>query len=137
MYAWPWRICSPSFASPTTIGDNESILWAKEAVNASGTIDTSFEQGVTLVVGGSGTGGGLVTIINGVGTSTVSDNVAETIPLTVGNTTVNVHYIQVLTQPLGNAALDDVYGVLGVDVLDQLKAYTFDYRTMRFGVRPE
>jgi hypothetical protein len=62
---------------------------------------------------------------------------AETIPLTVGNTTVNLHYVQVLTQPLGNAGLDDVYGVLGVDLLDQLKAYTFDYRTMRFSVRAE
>lgn len=62
---------------------------------------------------------------------------AETIPLTVGRTTVKVHYIQVLTEPLGNAALDDVYGVLGVDALDQLKSYTFDYRTMRFSVRPE
>jgi hypothetical protein len=62
---------------------------------------------------------------------------AETIPLTVGPTTVNVHYVQVLTQPVGTAALDDVYGVLGVDVLDQLKAYTFDYRTMRFGVSAE
>ena len=62
---------------------------------------------------------------------------AETIPLTVGPTTVNIHYVQVLTQPVGSAALDDVYGVLGVDVLDQLNAYTFDYRTMRFGVRPE
>jgi hypothetical protein len=35
------------------------------------------------------------------------------------------------------AALDDVYRALGVDSLDQLKAYTFDYRTMRFGVRAE
>jgi hypothetical protein len=48
-----------------------------------------------------------------------------------------VHYIQVLTQPLGSAALDDVYGVLGVDALDQLRSYTFDYRTMRFSVKPE
>ena len=63
--------------------------------------------------------------------------VAETIPLAVGPTAVNVHYIQVLTQPLGSAALDDVYGVLGLDVLDQLRAYTFDYRTMRFSVKPE
>jgi hypothetical protein len=63
--------------------------------------------------------------------------VAETIPLTVGRTTINLHYVQVLTQPLGNAALDDVYGVLGVDALDQLGSYTFDYRTMRFAVRPE
>jgi hypothetical protein len=58
--------------------------------------------------------------------------VAETIPLDVGGTTVHAHYVQVLTQPLGSAALDDVYGVLGIDVLDQLRSYTFDYRTMRF-----
>jgi hypothetical protein len=52
-----------------------------EAVNASGTIDASFEQGVTLTVGGAGIGGGLVTIVNGVGTSTVNDNTAQTIVL--------------------------------------------------------
>jgi predicted aspartyl protease len=63
--------------------------------------------------------------------------VAETVPLTVGPTTVPAHYIQVITEPIGLAALDDVYGVLGMDFLDQLKAYTFDYRTMRFGVRTE
>jgi hypothetical protein len=62
---------------------------------------------------------------------------AETVPLTVGPNTVHINYIQVLTQPLGSAALDDVYGVLGVDALDQLRAYTFDYRTMRFSVKPE
>jgi hypothetical protein len=62
---------------------------------------------------------------------------AETIPLTIGPTEVDAHYIQVLTQPAGSAALDDVYGVLGMDLLDQLKSYTFDYRTMRFGVRTE
>ena len=58
--------------------------------------------------------------------------VAETVPLGVGNATVELHYIRVLTQPLGSSALDDVYGVLGVDALGQLKSYTFDYRTMRF-----
>ncbi|KAA6460993.1 hypothetical protein DYQ86_12020 [Acidobacteria bacterium AB60] len=62
---------------------------------------------------------------------------AETTPLEVGGTTVHAHYIEVLTQPLGDAALDDVYGVLGVDVLDQFRRYTFDYRTMRFSVAPE
>ena len=40
-------------------------------------------------------------------------------------------------EPVGLAALDDLYGVLGIDFLDQLKAYTFDYRTMRFGVRTD
>jgi hypothetical protein len=63
--------------------------------------------------------------------------VAETVPLTVGPTTVLAHFVQVITEPIGLAALDDVYGVLGMDFLDQLKAYTFDYRTMRFGVRTE
>lgn len=62
---------------------------------------------------------------------------AETVPLTVGPITNHIHYVEVLTQPLGSAALDDVYGVLGVDALDQLKAYTFDYRTMRFSLQPE
>ena len=63
--------------------------------------------------------------------------VAETVALPVGVNTVHVHYVQVLTQPLGSTVLDDVYGILGVDALDQLKAYTFNYRTMRFSVRPE
>lgn len=62
---------------------------------------------------------------------------AETIPLTIGPAEVQAHYIQVITQPIGLEALDDVYGVLGMDFLDQLKSYTFDYRTMRFGVRTQ
>ena len=60
--------------------------------------------------------------------------VAETVPLTVGDTVVKLHFMRVLTQPLGSAALDDVYGILGVDALEQLGSYTFDYRTMRFSV---
>jgi len=63
--------------------------------------------------------------------------VAETVPLEVGANTVHVHFVLVFTQPFRQSALDDLYGVLGVDALDQLKAYTFDYRTMRFSVRPE
>jgi hypothetical protein len=58
---------------------------------------------------------------------------AETVPLVVGDTAVDFHLMRVFTQPLGSAALDDVYGVFGIDALDQLKSYTFDYRTMRFG----
>jgi hypothetical protein len=60
---------------------------------------------------------------------------AETVPLTVGTTTVQFHFMPVLTQPIGAAVLDDVYGVLGVDALDQLGSYTFDYKTMRFSIR--
>ena len=36
---------------------------------------------------------------------------AETLPLRFGSAKVDVHFIQVLTQPVGSAALDDVYGV--------------------------
>jgi predicted aspartyl protease len=60
---------------------------------------------------------------------------AETLPLLVGGTRVDAHFLQVLIAPLGQAAIDDVYGVLGVDWLDQLGSYTFDYRTMRFRVK--
>ena len=60
---------------------------------------------------------------------------AETVPLAVGKTTIQFHFMPVLTQPLGSAALDDVYGVLGVDALDQFGSYTFDYRTMQFSIR--
>jgi hypothetical protein len=65
----------------------------------------------------------------------VPSYIAETEPLAVGKTTIQFHFMPVLTQPMGSAALDDVYGVLGVDALDQLGSYTFDYRTMRFSIR--
>ncbi len=59
---------------------------------------------------------------------------AETLRLRFGSAKVDVHFVEVLTQPVGSAALDDVYGVLGVDALDQLRSYTFDYENMRFKV---
>ena len=73
------RFIFANVSSGAVVGDG--VTFNIEAVNASGTIDTTFEQGVTLTVGGSGNGGGLVTIINGVGTSTVSDNIAEAVTL--------------------------------------------------------
>jgi hypothetical protein len=60
---------------------------------------------------------------------------AETVNLAFGPTVVSVHYIPVLTQPVGDAALDDVYGVLGLDALDQLQSYTFDFKAMTLSVR--
>jgi hypothetical protein len=63
--------------------------------------------------------------------------VAETLPLSFGSTTIHVHFIQVLTKPLGTTVFDDINGVLGMDALDQLHSYTFDYKTMRFSVGPE
>ncbi len=63
--------------------------------------------------------------------------VAESATVMVGTTPATFHFIQVLTEPLGNGALDDTYGTLGMDALDELKSYTFDYRTMRFAIRNE
>jgi hypothetical protein len=63
--------------------------------------------------------------------------VAEDVPLAVGNTVVDLHEMRVLTQPLGSAARADVYGLLGIDALDQFESYTFDYRTMRFSAVAE
>jgi len=60
---------------------------------------------------------------------------ATTVPLKIGGAKIDLHYIPVLTQPLGSAARDDVYGVIGIDALDQFESYTFDYRTMRFSAR--
>jgi hypothetical protein len=75
--------------------------------------------------------------IPGMDTGPGSAYIAETVPLAVGDTSINLHYIPVLTQPFGSAARDDVYGVIGIDALDQLKSYTFDYRTMRFSATGE
>jgi len=75
--------------------------------------------------------------IPGMDTGPGSAYVAEVVPLAVGDTSVNLHYIPVLTQPFGSTARDDVYGVIGIDALNQLKSYTFDYRTMRFSATAE
>lgn len=66
---------------PSTAAAGSNATFNIEAVDASGTIDTTFEQGVTLTVGGSGSGGGTVVIVNGIGTSTVSDDVSQTVTL--------------------------------------------------------
>jgi len=63
--------------------------------------------------------------------------IADAVHLTIGDTPVSFQYLQVLTQPLDAAAIDDTYGTLGMEALDELKSYTFDYRTMRFGVKTE
>jgi hypothetical protein len=63
--------------------------------------------------------------------------VANSVTFSIGDTPVTLHYLQVLTQPLNAAAVDDTYGTLGIDALDEFRSYTFDYKTMRFGVKTE
>jgi hypothetical protein len=75
--------------------------------------------------------------IPGMDSGAGSAYIAESVPFAVGDATIDLHYIPVLTRPLSSAVRDDVYGVLGIDALDQLKSYTFDYRTMRFSATDE
>jgi Aspartyl protease len=63
--------------------------------------------------------------------------IAENLTLYAGDAPLTLHYVQILTEPLDAAAIDDTYGTLGMDALEELKSYTFDYRTMRFGVKNE
>ena len=63
--------------------------------------------------------------------------VAENVALAIGDTAIELHNVPVLVKPLGSAARDDVYGVIGIDGLDQFTSYTFDYRTMRFNASEE
>jgi Aspartyl protease len=63
--------------------------------------------------------------------------VANSVTFSIGDTPVTLHYLQVLTQPLNAAAVDDTYGTLGIDALDEFRSYTFDYKTMRFGAKTE
>ncbi|MCX6738761.1 MAG: YDG domain-containing protein [Candidatus Parcubacteria bacterium] len=53
------------------------------AEDANGNVDANYNHNVTLVTSGSATGGGVVTMVNGVGTMTIRDAVAETITLSL------------------------------------------------------
>src|SRR3989344_4420673 len=57
-----------------------------EAQKSNNQVDTSYQNDVTLVVSGSATGGGLVNIVNGVGTAQVNDSTAETVTLSLSDT---------------------------------------------------
>lgn len=57
-----------------------------QAQDISGSVVNTYQQDVTLVTSGSATGGGLVNIINGVGTTTISNDVIETVNLSLQDT---------------------------------------------------
>ena len=71
---------------PTNGTVDAPITVTIEAQNNAGTVAATYQQDVTLLKSGSATGGGLVNIINGVGTTTVSDMVAETVHLSLSDT---------------------------------------------------
>lgn len=63
------------------VGNNATITVRAE--DGSGNVDTTYQNDVTLVASGSATGEGLVDIVDGVGTITVSDNIPETVILSL------------------------------------------------------
>lgn len=75
---------------PATATAGDTVTFNVYAVDSFSTIDNSFNQDVTVNKTGSAsgapTGGGLVTIINGIGTSTVSDTLAENVSLALQDT---------------------------------------------------
>jgi hypothetical protein len=56
-----------------------------QAQKSDGSVDTNYQNDVTLVTNGSATGGGLINIVNGVGTASISDHVAQTVNLSLSD----------------------------------------------------
>lgn len=122
-------------AVPEIVGDHEERMFAIDASGQQTYLTSRYynEQSADF----AGQTMHLFTLPGQTGMPPVPAYTAETVSLTVGSVPVELHYLPVLTQLLGSAARDDVYGLLGVDALDQLREYTFDYRTMRFSIRPQ
>ena len=70
--------------SNSTVGTPVTVTVQAQKTNS--TVDTAYENDVTLVTSGSATGGGLVDIVNGVGTLSINDSIAETITLSLSDT---------------------------------------------------
>lgn len=71
---------------PTSATVDAAVTITVQAQDDSGNIDTSNTQSVTLSTTGSATGGGVVTMVNGVGTKNISNIVAQTITLSLVDT---------------------------------------------------
>ena len=78
------RFVFANVTSTATAGD--TITFNVEAVDSFGTIDPSSSQSVTVTKTGSANGGGLVTMVNGMATTTITDNTAESITLGLQDT---------------------------------------------------
>ncbi|MFA5133232.1 MAG: GC-type dockerin domain-anchored protein [Patescibacteria group bacterium] len=65
---------------------NEPVAIRVEAQRTDGSVDTAYQNNVTLAASGSATGAGLVNIVNGIGSATIIDTVAETVNLSLIDT---------------------------------------------------
>ena len=68
----------------STVGTPVTVTVQAQKTNS--TVDTAYQNDVTLVTSGSATGGGLVDIIDGVGTREINDLIAETVTLSLSDT---------------------------------------------------
>ena len=75
-----------------------------EAVDSLNNIDPTYNNGVTVTMSGSATGGGLVTLASGVGTTTITDATAETVTLGFRDTQSTGLGVATTTQIVFNAA---------------------------------
>ena len=71
--------------NPLDVQVGQSTTITIEAVDDSGNRDDSFHGSINLVLSGDATGAGLINIINGVGTKTISDLTVETVNLSLAN----------------------------------------------------
>jgi len=72
--------------NPTDGTVDNPITVTVRAEDNSGSVETTYQSDVTLNVSGSATGGGLVSIVNGIGTINISDSLAETVDLSLSDT---------------------------------------------------
>ncbi|MFA6519488.1 MAG: hypothetical protein WCT41_01535 [Candidatus Paceibacterota bacterium] len=70
---------------PSTVQVGTPATVTIEAQDNSGNVDTTIQSGVTLLVTGSATGAGLVTMVNGVGTASLQDTSPETVTLSLSD----------------------------------------------------
>ncbi len=73
-----------SSAATTTV--DTPITVTVQAQKPDNSVDTGYNGGVTVVTSGSATGGGLVTLTNGIGTKAIADTVPETVHLSLSDT---------------------------------------------------
>ncbi len=70
--------------TPTTVGTTTTITI--QAKDTAGNIDASYNNAVTLHTSGNATPGGIVNIVNGIGTINILDTKAENVSLTLEDT---------------------------------------------------
>jgi hypothetical protein len=80
-----WSFASTRFVitDPTDTVVGTPVIVTIRALRADNTVDTHYQNDVTLSLSGSASGAGLVNIVNGVGTATISDVLAETVTLSL------------------------------------------------------